>query len=309
MLNVDDMILFAEVVKAGGFSRAADRLGRPKSSISRRIAYLESQLGARLLERTTRKMRLTEVGQTFLQHCNHIVDEVMLATHFVEKMSDSPRGLLRISASYSVGRQLLGPVTTKFMEQFPEVKVQLTLCNRRIDLIEEGFDLAIRVGPLTESNLVAKKIGGSRLSFYASPLYLHKIKPPRLPADLEELCVLHMSKHEFPSALDLSGPEGTETVNITFRGLINDFHLLKQMIVDGAGIAILPSYLCLAELAAGQLVKVLPEWSLPEVDFHAIYPSHQGVTPKLRVFLDLLKTQLADLTGQELGDERNQQAQ
>lgn len=295
MFDVNDMVIFAEVVKAGGFSRAAEQLGRPKSSVSRRIANLESQLGVRLLERTTRKMRLTEVGQTFLRHCNHIADEVVMATQVVENLSSSPRGLLRISASYSVGLQLLGPVTTEFMRRFPDVKMQLTLSNRRVDLIEEGFDLAIRVGSLTESNLVAKKIGGSQLSFYASPVYLRAIKPPRTPAELAQLCVLHMSEHEIPAGLEFLGPQGVETISIAFRGLINDFHLLKQMLVDGVGIAILPSYLCLDELAAGQLVKILPEWSLPEVGFHAVYPSHRGVTPKLRAFLDMLGTYLAKI--------------
>lgn len=294
MPDVNDMILFAEVVKAGGFTKAAHILGRPKSSISYRVSKLESQLGVRLLERTTRKIRPTEVGRLLLQHCIRITDEVTLATNVVEKLSQHPSGLLRVSASYSVGRQLLGPIASKYLQQYPDTKVQLMLSNRRVDIIEEGFDVAIRVGPLATSNLIAKRVGGSRLSFCASVEYLRTIKLPRTPEDLVNLRVLFMGEHDFPDTLKLQGPTGSEVYKIPLRGVINDYHLLKQMIVGGAGIAILPTYLCQEELAEGKLVEILPEWSLPEVNFHAVFPSHCGVTPKLRAFLDLLEAHLSN---------------
>lgn len=296
MPDINDMILFAEVAKAGGFTKAANTLGRPKSSISYRISKLEAELGARLLERTTRRIRLTEAGRLLLEHCNHIIEEVELATNVVETLSRRPKGLLRLTASYSVGRQLLGPIANQYLQLYPDTKIQLILSNRRVDIIEEGFDLAIRVGPLAKSNFIAKRIGGSRLAFCTSVEYLKGIKQPRTPDDLAALRVLHMSEYDFPTSLKLQGPTGIEVYPIRLRGVINDFHLLKKMIQEGAGVAILPTYMCYEELAEGKLVEILPEWSIPEVVFHAVYPSHRGMTPKVRAFLDLLETHIATRT-------------
>lgn len=293
MPNADDMVLFADLVKAGGFSKAAQQLSLPKSTISRRIAKLEGELGQRLIERNTRTMRLTEIGQVFLQHCNSIARQVAQATQVVEGLAHGPSGVLCISASYSIGRHLLGPVIKDFLQQCPNVKVRLVLSNKRVDLIEDGFDLAIRVGPLSESNIIAKRIGGSQLSFFASPAYLRTIDPLHTPADLAGLCVMYMSEHDFPPVITLTGPNGPETVQVSLRTLVNDFHVLKSMVADGAGIAMLPDYLCTQEVASGALVEVLPDWSRPPVDFQVVYPSRQGMTPKLRAFLHLLEAHFA----------------
>lgn len=301
MPDINDMILFAEVAKAGGFTKASEVLAKPKSSISHHIAKLESELGVRLLERTTRKIRLTEAGALLLEHCNRIIEEVEAATDRVEMLSRGPKGLLRISASFSVGRQLLGPIANKYLQEHPDTQIQLQLSNQRINLVDEGFDLAIRVGTLEKSNLIAKRIGGSYLVFCASPEYLSRITPPKTPSELNDLDVLHMSERGFPTTLRLQGPDGMESCPVILRGVINDFHLLKQMVLDGAGIAILPSYMCQNELQEKKLVVILPEWTAPEVDFHAIYPSRHGVTPKVRAFLDLLELHLKELKEGHVG--------
>lgn len=301
MPDINDMILFAEVAKAGGFTKAAEVLAKPKSSVSHHIAKLESELGVRLLERTTRKIHLTEAGALLLEHCNRIIEEVETATDRVEMLSHRPKGLLRISASFSVGRQLLGPIANKYLQEHPDTQIQLQLSNQRINLVEEGFDLAIRVGALEKSNLIAKKIGGSRLIFCASPEYLGCISAPKTPSELDALDVLHMCERGFPTTLRLQGPDGIESYKVTLRGVINDFHLLKQMILDGAGIAILPSYMCQTEIQEKRLIVILPEWTAPEVDFHAIYPSRHGVTPKVRAFLNLLELRLKEINEGRLG--------
>jgi DNA-binding transcriptional LysR family regulator len=297
------MVLFSQLVKIGGISRAAAQLGLPKSTISRRIGKLEDQVGLRLLERNTRTMRLTEVGEAFLQHCNNIAEELNLATKVADGLSHGPNGLLRVSASYSVGRQLLGPVIASFVQQWPNVRVRLVLSNRRVDLIDEGFDLAIRVGPLSESSLIVRRLGGTKISFFTSPQYLRTLKHPlRTPADLDGLCIMQMSEFDPPLSTTIVGPDGPRAFALKARGMMNDFHLLKDIVVSGAGIAVLPNYLCCEEVAAGRLVTVLPEWSLPEVDFHAIYPSRQGVTPKLSSFLAILTEHLATaLPGRSAG--------
>lgn len=294
MLNVEDMILFSQLVRAGGFARAASQLGVPKSTLSRRIARLETQLGSRLVERNTRTMRLTDVGESILRHCDNVANEVALARGVAERSGDGPSGVLSVNVCYSLGWQLLDPVVTEFLQMYPGVKVRLIMSNHRVDLIAEGFDLAIRAGELYESDLIAKKIGSSKVAFFASPSYLHAFTRPLVtPADLASARLLHMSAHELPSRLALIGPRGVESFDFDFSAVVNDFQLLKQLIVSGAGIAVIPEYLCVADVAAGRLVQVLPDWALRDLEFQAVYPSRQGVTPKLRAFLRLLEARLS----------------
>lgn len=290
------MILFAQLLRAGGFSRAADQLGLPKSTLSRRIARLEVQIGSRLLERNTRTMRLTDVGATFLRHCNNIADEAAKALNVVEEHVVAPSGLLSINVCYSLGWQSIDSVVTEFLQRYPDVKARVVMSNRRVDLIAEGFDVAIRAGDVSEANLIAKKIGSAKASFVSSPAYLHSLsKPIKTPADLAVARLLHMTAYEVPSELSLIGPHGSQTFELSFRGVINDFQLLKHMIVNGAGVALIPSYLCHEEIKTGKLVQLLREWSLPEIRFQALYPSRQGVTPKLSAFLRMLESHLASL--------------
>jgi len=293
---VDDMILFAQLLRAGGFSRAADQLGLPKSTLSRRIARLETQTGSRLLERNTRTMRLTDVGATFLRHCNNIADEAAMALNVVEKRVVAPSGLLSINVCYSLGWQSIDSVITEFLQRYPDVKARVVMSNRRVDLIAEGFDVAIRAGDVSDANLIAKKIGSTKASFFSSPAYLHSLAEPlRTPDDLAVVRLLHMTAYEWPSGLSLVGPHGPQGFELNFRGVINDFQLLKQMIVNGAGVAIIPNNLCHEEVKTGRLVQVLREWSLPDIRFQALYPSRQGVTPKLSAFLRMLEAHLASL--------------
>lgn len=288
MQDLNDMVIFARVVQAGGFTAAADMLDLPKSNVSRRVARLEGELGVRLLERTTRKIHVTEVGEIFYRYCQLIIEEAEHAEASVNSMMAGPRGVLRVSASVSTGQQLLAPILSEFLLQYPDVQLQLELSNRRIDLIEEGFDLSIRIGPLADSRLVARSLGKSRLYLYASNRYLERMGTPTMPHELIEHRLLLMDDTFSDRVLPLLGPRGEEKLVLKPNSTANDFRTLHQLACEGVGIAVLPHYMCLEDVKMKCLTRVIPEWEVPPVNFHAIYPSHRGATPKLRVFLDFI---------------------
>lgn len=291
--DLNDMAVFAKVVGHRGFSAAAEVVGLPKSNVSRRVSRLEERLGVRLLERTTRKLHLTEVGEIYYRHCQRILEEAEHADLCVNRLLETPRGLLRISASVSTGQHLLAPIISDFMAQHPAVQVQLVLANRQVDVIEEGFDLVIRIGRLEDSSLVARGLGRSQLYLYASPAYLKRRDTPRDPDDLKNHDCLVMSDLEGPNRWQLVNADHRKTLTLQARAIINDFTTLRQIMLDGGGIAILPSYMCDDDQRQNKILRVLPGWSFPPVEFHALYPSHRGATPKVRAFLDFLVDRIA----------------
>lgn len=288
MLDLNDLAIFARVVQLGSLTAAADSLDIPKSNVSRRLSRLETELGVRLLERTTRKLHLTEVGGLYYEHCKRILEEVEHAELSVQQRLEAPRGLLRLSASYSTGQSLLSPVLGEFMARYPEVKLQLVLTNRRVDLIEEGFDMVLRIGKLEESNLVARYLGSSRIMCVASPAYLQRAGAPARPEDLLQHPCLTMSDIPQSERWTFTGPQGPQTVVLQPQASINDFVTLRGLVLSGAGIGIMPGYFCSEHFASGELVEVLGDWTMPITPIHAIYPSHRGATPKLRALLDFL---------------------
>jgi LysR family transcriptional regulator AphB len=294
MIDLNDMAIFAKVVDQGGFSAAGRALELPKSKISRRVSELEDRLSVRLLERTTRKVQITEVGRVFYRHCKRIEEEAENASVSVSQMLESPRGLLRIGASVTTGQYLVSPLIAEFMTLYPEVQLEIDLSNRRMDILEEGFDLLIRIGQLKDSTLISKRLGESRLFLYASPAYLEARGAPLHPEDLAEHCCLMMSDVGSPTQWRLIGPTDTRRITIVPRATVNDFPSLRQVVLNGGGVAELPGYLCAEHEREGRLLRVLPDWSFPPVEFHALYPSHRGATPKLRVFLDFIGKRMAD---------------
>tara|TARA_R110002110_G_scaffold415612_4_gene651946 strand:+ start:22094 stop:22993 length:900 start_codon:yes stop_codon:yes gene_type:complete len=299
MIDLNDMAIFSRVVDHGGFSAAGRALGVPKSRISRRVAALEESLGVRLLERNTRTVKITEVGEIFYRHCKRIQDEAEHASVSVSQMLESPRGLLRVGASVTTGQHLLSPLMAEFMGRYPDVQLEIVLANRRIDILEEGFDLLVRVGDLEDSTLISKHLGESRFCLYASPTYLAARGLPADPGDLADHDCLTMSDVASPANWRLTDRQSTRTVSIRPRLAINDFPSLCQIVAGGGGIASLPSYLCAELEQQGRLVQILSDWSLPPVEFHALYPSHRGVTPKVRVFLDFLGDRISQRLGHD----------
>ncbi|MCO1334465.1 LysR family transcriptional regulator [Microbulbifer sp. OS29] len=283
--DLNDMLLFMEVVDAGSFTSAAARLNLPKANLSRKISKLEQVLGVTLLERTTRTQNLTEAGSAYLQHCRQIQHEVDLAESKISSLVSKACGTLRVGVSVGVGHAVLKDVMGEFLEAYPDVKLELTLSNRRVDLIEEGYDLVIRVGELMDSRLVAKNLGEIRRRLYASPKYLQR---KNLNAAFESVAgceFLVMSSAQHGDSLNLTNGTDMREIRIVPRVRVDDFLILKQMLVDGCGIAILPDYMCRQEVAQNLLMPVHSEWEMSPVDLYALYPQHRQKLPKVSAFL------------------------
>ncbi len=287
MNDLNDMAVFAKVVETGGFTMAGETIDMPKSNVSRRVSRLEERLGVRLLERTTRKIRMTELGEIYYAHCRRIIEEAEHADVRVSQALEIPRGQLRVSASVTVGQNIISPVLGQFVKEYPEVKVQMTLANRRVDLVEEGFDIAVRVGQLEDSSLVARLLGKSELALFASPAYLKKAGEPKMPGDVKDHHCIVMSDQIDSAQWALIRNDQKTTQKIRPQLAVNDFHIMRRLLVEGCGIGMLPDYM--ANGWEKELQRILLKWKIPSVDIHAVYPSHQGATPKVRAFIDFLQ--------------------
>lgn len=295
--DLNDMMVFLAVVETGSFTLAADRLGMPKANVSRKVSRLEKNLEVTLLERSTRSQHLTEAGRRYLAHCKRIHEELDLATASVCELFHSYAGDLKIGASVATGQHILRPALGRFMHQYPDLKVQLNLVNRRVDFIEEGFDVVIRIGQLKDSMLMAKKLGTVNRKLFSSPSYLAKKGIPDRIEQLTDHQLLIMNplnnSGRFSGNNDLtlhllSVNKEEFTLDCQPRLLVDDFSVLKQAIVDGLGIAALPDYMCRQEVTSGQLVNIMPDWSMAKVDIYALYPKHRAKIPKVRAFIDFV---------------------
>lgn len=295
-LDLQDVTAFLAVVDTGSFTAAAQRLGLAKSNVSRRVARLEQQLGARLLERTTRRQRLTEVGETYHAHVSRAVEQLAEASRSVSEIQGEPRGRLRITAPAD-WNETMGRLVAEFSARFPHIQLEVDLTQRRVDLVAEGFDLAIRAGRLEDSSLIARTVGEGATHLYASPAYLERRGEPRSVTELaEHAFVLFRGRHG-EARLELDGPQGKRD-QVTVSGVISalDFGFVRHALLHGAGIGLLPDSLGASELEAGRLRLVLPSHCLGRSPFHVVYPSARFLSPKVRVFVDFC----AEWVGSEL---------
>jgi DNA-binding transcriptional LysR family regulator len=288
----NDLMLFARIVETGSFSRAADRMGLPKSTVSRRISLLEAKLGERLLLRTTRKLVLTEFGASLLDDARKVVDGVEAASAMVQHRQLAPSGRLRISMPGDFANFAMGPVMATFMARYPGVSLELDLSPRRVDLVAENFDLAIRMGDLPDdASLAARRLMQVRMGLYASPAYTARRGLPEHPDDLpghELLCLLHRTGGAAPWVLT-RGKVRWER-ELPARMVANSPDLLVRMAAAGAGIAASSTEFAGAYLQSGELVRILPEWSFPVVSGWAVFPGRRLMPAKTRVFIDLMAT-------------------
>ncbi len=290
-ISADDFILFATIVEQESMVRAADQLGMPKATVSRRLANLEATLGQRLLLRTTRRLTLTEFGQEFLEHCRRIVEEVATAQDFLRNQEILPRGRLRVSMPADYARQYCSRAIATFIETYPEVQLDLDLTSRRVDLIGERFDLAIRMGTLeNESSLVARKLDEQSLGLYASPIYLALHPAPGTPDDLERHAAVRLL-----SARGLAIPWKLMRGDAVWekvppgRLTLNSPEMIQQLLLDGAGIGALPDRFAAEDLQHKRLVRILPDWHLPAVPAWAVMPMRRYLPTKTRVFISHLE--------------------
>ena len=283
--DLQDVMAFLAVVDTGSFTAASQRLGLAKSNVSRRVARLEDWLGARLLERTTRRQRLTEVGETYHAQVTGAVEQLAEAARSVSELQGRPRGRLRITAPAD-WFELMGRLVAEFSESQPEVQVEVELTQRRVDLVAEGFDVALRAGRLEDSSLIARSVGEGAGHFYASPEYLERHGEPRSLTELGQRSFVLFRGRQGEAVLSLEGPQGSEEV--TVRGVITaqDFGFVQHAVMSGAGIAFLPDSVAAPALEAGRLCLLLPEHCLLRTAFHIVYPSTRFLSPKVRVFVD-----------------------
>lgn len=300
MQDLNDMLYFAEVVEQGGFAAAGRSLGIPKSRLSRRIADLETQLGARLLQRTTRRIALTDVGDAFFRHCVAMRDSARAAEEAVAALQVAPRGLVRVSCPVTLAQSALADTLPAFLLRYPEVRIEVLVTNRPVDLLEEGVDVALRVRQTLEDSatLVVKRLGLSATVLVASPGQLARQGTPQTPQDLVRLDTVAMSAADGRAAMRLVGPQGE---NFMFehrpRYVADDLLAVHAAVLGGVGVAYLPDYLCTEGLRDGRLVQVLPGWGPPPGILHAVFPSRRGLLPVVRAFLDYLGETFQDGKG------------
>ena len=295
MEQLTAMLAFARVVETGSFSKAARDLGISKSAVSKQISRLEDRLGVRLLNRTTRRHSLTEAGTSFFEGCQRMLAEADSAEAAVSHLAAGPRGTLKVNAPMSFGIQHLGPALSDFLGAYPELSVDMVLNDRQVDLVEEGFDVGLRIGKLADSSLIARRLAPCRHMLCAAPSYLSSAPTPALPEDLRALSCLHYSYLSDGQTWRFTGPEGTRKVTVSGRLRVNNGDLLKDAAVEGLGIALLPTFILGEDLRAGRLVQVLKDWK-PVIDIavHAVYPASRNLSPKVRVFIDFLSERFGD---------------
>ncbi len=286
------MAVFAQVVEAESFSAAAREMGIAKSSVSKQISRLEDELGVRLLNRTTRRLSLTEAGQTFYQGCQRVVAEAAAAESAVTHLAAAPRGRLRVGVPMSFGLRHISPVLPLLLGRCPELTVDLALNDRFVDLVEEGFDVGVRIAHLTDSSLIARRLAPSRNILCAAPEYLAAQGMPRTVEDLSAHECLLYSYQVTGGKWRFAGPGGRRELRVRGRLRANSGESLLAAALAGFGIAHLPTFICGDALREGRLVRLLPEWADPvESVINAIYPASRNLSPKVRVFIDFLVEQ------------------
>ena len=299
--DLNDLYFFAMVVEHGGFSAAGRALGIPKSRLSKRVAQLEERLGVRLLQRTTRRFVVTEVGERFYGHCRAVLEEAHAAQEAVDVLRAEPRGVVRMSCPVSLAQTVVAHVLPEFLARYPKLQVRVLSSDRRVDVVGEGYDIAIRVRSKLDSdaNLVMRTFGLSRVLAVASPELLDHEGRPTVPAQLASLPALSMQEHEGVQTWELTDAGGARvTVEMTARLVSGEFALLLEAARRGLGVALLPEFICAPALASGELEVVLPDWSAPEGTMHFVYPSRRGMLPGVRALVDFLAERLPEATRQ-----------
>jgi DNA-binding transcriptional LysR family regulator len=286
-MDLNELLVFAKVVQAGGFTAAARGLRMPKSTVSRKVSELEERVGAQLLQRTTRKLSLTEVGRAYYEHCARIVAEAEAAELAVTRLQAAPHGLLRVTTPLSFG--FLGPIVAEFLKRYPEVQLELVCTDRTVDLVEEGFDLAVRAGKLADSSLIARKLGSVERVVVAAPSYLQARGAPRSPKELEKHDCLLFGAGRDGNVWTLHSGNRSVEVPIRARLVVNEPDMLRAVTLAGSGIALLPNIHSAGDIAEGRLQRLLPGWSSTGAPVHAIYPSTRHHSPKVMAFVDFLR--------------------
>ena len=287
MDDLRDLALFVAVAKARNFTRAAAAIGMPTSSLSRRIAALEAALGVPLLNRNTRRVDLTEAGARYLERCESIVEAAREAHDQVRGLTETPQGLLRVSAEAILGPALLAPLVAEYLDRYPAVTINLDMSPRRVDLLAENFDLALRFGRLADSTLMVRRLAMLKVSLYAAPSYLRRRGAPSHPAELADHARLHLLHQGDRGEWRLS--DGARTVEVEAGSLLsaNNMAMIHDLTRLGVGIGVLDELMAHDDVRSGALAPVLPGWALPPGPVSVLTPSRL-LPAKTRRFIEML---------------------
>ncbi len=292
MQNLNRMIIFHRVADLGSFTEAAKELKMAKSAVSRHIALLEKEVGARLLNRTTRQLSLTEVGRIYFQSCQRIIDETQFMANEISVLQNQPTGSLKVAATNSIGDTYIAPLIVEFMRLYPHIKIDFMLQDQVVDMIEEEIDVSIRVGWLKDSNLIAKKITDSRMVLMASPAYIKKYSPISIPKELEShqwvICTLLSN----PTEWVFKHKKQNEKVSVKGNITTNNAQAVKNLLLAGAGISVLTHFMVAEELQEGRLVELLPGYDLGSAGVYLVYQQRQYRQLKTQLFSDFISKNL-----------------
>ena len=294
---------FAKVVEFGSFARAAERLAVSTSAVSRQVADLEAHLDVRLLNRTTRRLSLTEAGQAFYERSVQLLADLDEAESSVRAAAVSPKGTLRLTCGVSFGVRYVAPAVADFSAQHSQLLFDLDLSDRAVDLVEEGFDLAIRIGHIGQQGLVSRRIGWTRAVCCASPGYLARRGTPSTPEELAQHECLTYTHVPVPNVWSFESPAGAKhAVRITPRHRANNGRMLAALTVEGLGVVFEPDFIVAPEVRAGRLVRLLPDYEPARSPIAAVYPSRRHLSAKVRTFVDFLAERFAQAQGWQLSD-------
>ena len=289
MIDLNDLRIFERVAALRSFSAASRALGMPKSSVSRSIQRLETALANPLLQRTTRDVTLTEAGLALRERCATLLGDLDETLQYIGSLRDKPRGRLRVSAGIGFSINVLAALLPRFALQYPEIDIALELGSEQVDLVGDQFDIAIRMGPMPDSTVLAKRLGVLRRYVCAAPDYLARRGIPTSFAELDghdllDFPVPNGRRPSWPFAKDGE----TEAYRVTPRFSVNCALTIHRMILNGAGIGLSSGYLCGPEIKAGRLVRLFPDWTLPAVPVHAVFPGHRERSPMVRALIDFM---------------------
>ncbi len=294
MDSLTDIAVFVQVVDSGSFTAAAERLNISKSVVSKYVTRLEDRLGARLLNRTTRRLSLTEVGRVFYERSRKGLADIEDAQAEVSRLQGKPRGTLRINAPMSFGILHVAPALPEFLKLYPEVTVDMNLDDRKVDVIKEGFDVSVRISELPDSSLVAKRVAPCRHAIVAAPSYLEQHGTPRTPADLRDHNIITYRYQESALEWHFRTPDNKSTsVAVSGSLMMNNSLALRAALLEGVGITRTPTFVVGQDIQEGRLVPILRDYETLELTIFLVYPQRRHLSPKVRAFVDFIAERMS----------------
>lgn len=293
-MDLNEIVVFIKVVQTGSFTQAARQLDMPNSTVSSKVSSLEKRLATTLITRTTRRLNVTPAGQAYFKKCLLGLEEIKAGEDEIAASQGEPQGLLRLTAPVELGASLLPQLILAYTTKYPKVSVEVILTDRRVELLTENIDLAIRAGDLRDSTLIGKKLGVSGFFIFCSPKYLKLRGQPKHPRELKDHNCLHFTPLGSES-WKLVGPKGALNVSVPSKMIVNDLTMLKSLTASGMGISLLPSFYCKSEMQAGKLVRILPEWQTTPTPVQFVYPAQKFISSKLSAFINLATDPIKEL--------------